>query len=57
MRFRIRLLTGALGVLALLGLVLVACPSDWPVDDDDSAEMDDDDTGSAGDDDTFADGD
>ena len=39
--------------MALLGLVLVACPSDWPVDDDDSAEPADDD--SYEDDDTTAD--
>jgi len=31
-------------VAAALGMALVACPSDWPVDDDDSAAGDDDDT-------------
>ena len=41
-----------LGLLALLALalMLVACPSDWPVDDDDSADSADDDV--ADDDDT-----
>lgn len=44
MRGRYRLLVAVLCVLALVGLALAACPSDWPVDDDDSADPADDDT-------------
>ncbi len=50
--------TFALCALLLLGRIIAGCPSDWPIEDDDSADDDDtwmdDDTGDddTGDDDT-----